>query len=79
MVASNVGCFVGRHVFQNVCRAFFIHVADNLSLTFGGHFFKRFGGRFIVERFHNIGAVLVGESLSQARDFDRMQARQFSS
>jgi len=53
--------------------------ADNLSLTFGGHFFKRFGGRFIVERFHNIGAVLVGESLSQARDFDRMQASQFSS
>jgi protein-S-isoprenylcysteine O-methyltransferase Ste14 len=35
-VAQHVRRFVGRHVFQNVCRTFFIHVADNLRLTFGG-------------------------------------------
>ncbi len=76
-VTQHVGCFVRRHVLEDVRSAFFIHVADNLCLSFGSHLFQSFSGRFVVKRLDDFGAVLVGKGLCQSRNFHRMQSRKF--
>src|ERR687897_52557 len=41
------------------------------------HLFERFGRGFVVERLNHFRSMMIRERFGEARDLDRMQAREF--